>query len=372
MLEEFSDEEETFDLSNVPPYYAQKLNGFLREACKQGHLTCVDVLVSKGADVNYVDKRDKTTVLHEAIFHGHTNIIEYLYNQANEKTRQSARTFALDKFKKLEDALKVFKYLPSKDPEANTREDGNVNEAGTNGKEDEGKGKGHIDGRTSPSKYTVREVSPLPSNGEIYSISNEKYNNLKNNYNELKRDFSDLHKDYNGLQKDYDELQKKYELYKKESEEMVKQLNTQVERLNNELALEKEHNQETEDVLDSLGKELSQKMREITSVKTERDTERRAKEIARKILSLDDLNMPIVKRNPLLDLPEMPKTENARNSIDFSNFDIQGKGNRPPTTLIPNRVKQEGSRDDMENHIEDRVKYRVRRLVRRWEEMTDV
>jgi len=356
MLEEFSDEEENFDLSSVAPYYAQKLNGFLREACRQGHITCVDVLVSKGADVNYIDRKDKTTVLHEAILNGHTNIIDYLYNKANEKTRQNVRAYAIDKHKKLEEALIVLKHLPAKEPEVKAKEDNHVNEAVITKKD---KAKEYPD---------LVILSPRRDNGEPYSTVGEKYQTLKTNFAELKKDFTDLHKEYNGVQKDYDDLQKKFDTYKKESEDMIKQLTVQVERLNNELAMEKEHNLETEDVLDNLGKELSQKMKEITLVKTERDTERRAKEIAKKILSIDSDNIPVVKRNPLMDMPEKPKNENARNSIDFSSFNIQGQGNKPPSTM----VKKEGSKDDIEIHIEDRVKYRVRRLVRRWEEMTDV
>jgi len=347
MLEEFSDEDENFDLSNLPPYYAQKLNGFLREACKQGHLTCVEVLVSRGADVNYIDKQDKTTALETAILSGHNNITEYLYSKANEKTRQNAYSFATDKLRSFQEALSILKELPVRDGDS----------GGTNGehavsKEPKGKEKVELTYSFAASK------SPSDSN-----------------FNELKNDYKQLHNDYNGLQKDHEDIQKRYDMYKTESEEIIHSLKKQVERLNNELVLEKEHNQETEDVLDNLGKELSQKMKAITSVKIERDTEMRAKELAKKILggggeNNGDLQALAVKRNPLLDLPDKPKMSATRNSIDLKNFDIQGKGNRPP---VPSKTKKEGSKDDLEiQNMEDRVKYRVRRLVKRWEDMADI
>lgn len=344
MLEEFSDEDENFDLSNLPPYYAQKLNGFLREACKQGHLTCVEVLVSRGADVNYIDKHEKTTALEAAILGGHNNITEFLYSKANEKTRQNALSFTNNKLQIFQEALSILKQLP-------VRDDGSNGEhAVDKGKEPKGKEKADLTSYT----FTTAKCSV------------DKHQTLESNFNEIKNDYKQLHNDYNGLQKDYDDIQKRYELYKTESEELINSLKKQVDRLNNELVLEKEHNQETEDVLDNLGKELSQKMKAITSVKNERETERRAKEIAKRILSGADPNGDGVttKRNPLFDLPDMPKTSNARNSVDFKNFDIQGKGNIPPTSdsdLVPSRVKKEGSKDDLEIHeMEDRVKYRVR------------
>jgi len=346
MLEEFSDEDENFDLSNLPPYYAQKLNGFLREACKQGHLTCVEVLVSRGADVNYIDKQEKTTALEAAILSGHNNITEYLYSKASEKTRQNAYSFATDKARAFQEALSILKELP-------VRDDGNNGDLSVDkGKELKGKEKIEHTFSFTPAKCSV-----------------EKHQTLDSSFSELKNDYKQLHGDFNGLQKDYDEIQKRYEMYKTESEDLIHSLKKQIDRLNNELALEKEHNQETEDVLDNLGKEyviqLKQKVKDITNVKIERDTERRAKEMAKKIDS--NGNVPAVKRNPLLDLPDKPKRSNSNNAIDFRNFDIQGKGNRPPTAV------KEGSKDDLEiQNMEDRVKYRVRRLVKRWEEMADI
>jgi hypothetical protein len=357
-MEDYNDEEDTFDLSNLPSYYAQKLNGFLREASKQGHLTCIDVLVSKGADVNYVDKQDKTTVLQAAILNGHNNIIEYLYNKSNEKTRRTAHSYARDKLKKLEDALRIFQE-PNGEVElisavqpthAKAPEVGHVPDKGKQKEGTEEVKSVRIEKESQTDKVFREEMQ----------VDAEEYLELQANHKELKKDYNILHREYNALEIDFEDLQKRYNLYKSETDESIFQLKHQVERLNNELALEKEHNEETEDVLDNLGKELSQKMREITTVKIERDTERRAKEIAKRILSLDN-NTTLSPSGLNVDIPETAKSENSRNRIDLS-FGTN--------KLVPNKVKQEGSKDDIEIHIEDRVKYRVRRLVKRWEERT--
>jgi len=369
LMEEYNDEDDTFDLSNIPPYYAQKLNGFLKEASKQGHLTCVEILVSKGADVNYIDKRDRTTVLQTAIFNGHNKITEYLYNKSNEKTRQAAHAYARDNLKKMEDALKIFKD-PANDSDKSSgsskaetqttevekvTEDVKANtEVDTVSKEYDEKKTADEGAKTT--KPLVDEKQHL-NNQNAINVQPELFLELEANHLDLKKDYNHLHREYNALEADYDELTKKYDAYKKETDEVIFQLKHQVERLNNELAMEKEHNEETEDVLDNLGKELSDKMREIASVKIERDTERRAKEIAKKILD----NAGASSNGLLLNTPESPKSENLRNRIDLS---------FTSNTLVPNKVKQEGSKDDIEIHIEDRVKYRVRRLVKRWEERT--
>jgi len=372
-MEEYNDDDENFDLSNITPYYAQKLNGFLKEASKQGHLTCVELLVGKGADVNYIDKRDKTTVLQTAIFNGHNKITEYLYNKSNEKTRQAVHAYARDALRKLEDALKIFK-----DPANDSDKSGvNIKEEVKTKEElkaaEDVKAKAKIDvisneennGKKTEdesAKITRPQVDEKPrisdqDDGPLPLVQPETFLELEANHQELKKDYNHLHREYNALEIDYDELSKKYNTYKSETDEVIFQLKHQVERLNNELALEKEHNEETEDVLDNLGKELSQKMREITSVKIERDTERRAKEIAKKILGDSGAG----SNGLFLDAPEASKSDNLRNRIDLS----FGTNN-----LVPNKVKQEGSKDDIEIHIEDRVKYRVRRLVKRWEERT--
>jgi len=352
-MTEDGEEEDNFDLSNLPPYYARKLNGFLREACKQGHLTCVDVLVSRGADVNYIDKHEKTTVLQTAIANGHIPITEYLFNKANEKTRQSAYKYTVEAHRKLAEALDIFK--PFKDG----NKEGKKGEKKENVEKAEEKvvtGEAKIELNhirefeeasapeqdlqiemyrevdvlfTPPSETEDPSTPPLtlPSNGTSCSVNCEH-----------KTKYDDLRKDYDGLQADYDDLQTRYDLHKRASEELISQLNVQIARLNNELKLEKEHNQETEGVLDTIGKEFSIKMKEIA----------------------------VVKRNPLLDLPEHPKDASRKSPIDFS------KGNNTSSTLTPSKTKKEGSQDDIEMHMEDRVKYRVKRLVRRWEEIADV
>jgi chromosome segregation ATPase len=337
MGDEYIDEEENFDLSNLPPYYAQKLNGFLREAIAKGYLTCVDVLVSKGADVNYIDRRDKTTALQAAILHGHKDITEYLYNKSNEKTRQAAHAFARENLKKLEAALSIFKDIPTPttpqaDKVVKEHEKPTVDHAAEKGKK--------------------KEADHLANN-----IQAEKYKELEADHSELKKEYAHLHKEYNGLELDYNDLQKKFDSHREETDKMIEQLKSQVDRLHNELIVEKEHNIETEDVLDQVGQELTQKMKEINLVKIERDSERRAKEVAKKMLTTDS---PAAVAT-IADIPEPAKAGNTRNRIDLS-FNT--------ASLVPNKVKQEGSKDDLELHIEDRVKYRVRRLVKRWEERT--
>jgi uncharacterized protein YfbU (UPF0304 family) len=336
MGDEYIDEEENFDLSNLPPYYAQKLNGFLREAISKGYLTCVDVLVSKGADVNYVDRRDKATALQIAITHGHKDITEYLYNKSNEKTRQAAHVFARENLKKMEAALSIFKDTSTPTP---PQADNVVKE--------------HEKPTVDHDKGKKKETEHVANN----HIQTEKYKELEADHSELKKEYGRLHKEYNGLELDYNDLQKKFDTYREETDKMIEQLKSQVDRLHNELIMEKEHNIETEDVLDQVGQELTQKMKEINLVKIERDSERRAKEVAKKILSTEN-PAPVAT---IADIPEPAKAGNARNRIDLS-FNT--------ASLVPNKVKQEGSKDDLELHIEDRVKYRVRRLVKRWEERT--
>jgi len=291
-----------------------------------------------------------------------------LYNKSNEKTRQAAHAYARDNLKKMEDALKIFKD-PANDSDKSSgsskaetqttevekvTEDVKANtEVDTVSKEYDEKKTADEGAKTT--KPLVDEKQHL--NNNAINVQPELFLELEANHLDLKKDYNHLHREYNALEADYDELTKKYDAYKKETDEVIFQLKHQVERLNNELAMEKEHNEETEDVLDNLGKELSDKMREIASVKIERDTERRAKEIAKKILD----NAGASSNGLLLNTPESPKSENLRNRIDLS---------FTSNTLVPNKVKQEGSKDDIEIHIEDRVKYRVRRLVKRWEERT--
>jgi len=342
MLDEFVDEEDNFNLSSLPPSYANKLNGFLREACKQGHLTCVNVLVDKGADVNYIDRQEKTTVLQVAIMNGRRNIIEYLLGKASEKTVKAAYSYTREKRDKLDEALRILD-------------------------------------KKSNNNTAINDISKQVSDLKVDDLTKEVISNNKEVALSAKDSplFTLDLTTQTEYQKSNDDLQKRFDLFKKESEEIVKELNSQIEKLGADLNAEREANSETRDLLNSLGKELTSKDEEISSVKVERDSERRAKEIAKRILSVDNMNIPVVKRNPLLDFADKP-AHKSRSTMDFSNFDIQGKGNKPPvpTTsalLVPNRKKQEGSKDDLEIHIDDNgVKYRVRRLVKRWEQITNV
>jgi len=356
MMEEFGEEDDNFDLSNLPPYYANKLNGFLREACRQGHVACVDVLVSRGADVNHIDKQDKITVLQEAILHGRTQILEYLYGKANEITRQSALAYATERSKKLDEILKILQ------PGRSTSDDVAVK---SEFKEVVSSKEVVNDNHSEPRFEITLKEDTLSVSAQSPPTEDKKY--------------SELRKNYDTLQNNSYELQKHFETYKAETEDLLGQLNTQVERLNNELTEEKKINQENEDVIDSLGVELSVKWREIKTV-AKREREKRAKEASNSDLTtLATTNPPGVSVSPppgqsrTADIAEKPRNSSLSNSSEsLTKPKTTPQSTTTPPMPTPSKSKKIGSKDDVAIRLEDRVKDRVRRLINRWEEMAEL
>jgi len=107
------DDDGAIDITELPNEYRIKLNGFLRNACHDGHETLTRVLLEKGADVNYVSPTASLpTALHVAVIQGRDKIVPVLIPHANETTIQSVLSFATEHQSKLANIIRLLQKNP--------------------------------------------------------------------------------------------------------------------------------------------------------------------------------------------------------------------------------------------------------------------
>eukprot|EP00026_Physarum_polycephalum_P000331 Phypoly_transcript_00331.p2 GENE.Phypoly_transcript_00331~~Phypoly_transcript_00331.p2 ORF type:complete len:553 (+),score=154.02 Phypoly_transcript_00331:133-1791(+) len=107
-LNDLSDDESAIDVSELPSEYRVKLNGFLRNACNDGHETLTRVLLDKGADVNYITTNTQLpTALHVAVSNTREHILPILLPQASSATIQAALQYAIQYRERLTTIIRI-------------------------------------------------------------------------------------------------------------------------------------------------------------------------------------------------------------------------------------------------------------------------
>jgi len=290
-------------------YYFSIQNDYLRSASEQGQRIWVQQLLQKGADVNSTDKLDHKTALEKAVSQGHQHIVEVLLPKASPPTIEAALKLSQQMKERSVIFLAILQGRQNKDVKIES-----VSTAG---------------GGTNEEQSVFLDEKLLV------------------------------------LERENERVKAEFEKYKREQATQTSELLSQTQRLTEELNQETESRKEMENAVLELEKEMQIRNMEISSVKIERDTERRAKENAKRILSLDSLNMPPAPPNNL----SKPKLTKATSSISIGSKEASPAGflSLPPSTQSVTRELK--VRDDMEQVMENQVKSRVRRLVRRWEDM---
>lgn len=347
IYQEIEDAQEPFDPSSLSPLFLERLNEFLRSASEQGQKIWVQHLLQKGADVNAVDSVDHKTALDKAIIKGHQHIVEVLLPKASPSTVEAALKLTQQLKERSLVFLNILQGTQNQDKQKDVIEEsvttpkGSANEGQKDVSEESG---------TTPEGGTNEEQKVSVT----ISVSEE-------------APATSLEEKVLALEREKERVKAEFERYKKEQATQATDWLQQTQKLTAELNKEIESRKQVEGKVEELEKEMQIRNLEISSVKIERDTERRAKENAKRILSLDSINMPAVPSTP--NPSNKPKLTKATSATSISFKDSNTLGGPPALTPGPPLSK---SRDDMEQVMENQVRSRVRRLVRRWEDMKNL
>jgi len=311
----------------LSPFYSNRLNEFLRAACQQGQIMWVQLLLQKGADVNAPDSIDHLTALDRAISLGRERIVELLLPKATKSTIGTALKRVQNR-KELSDIfLKVLQFQEQ-------RKEVSVSD--------------------QPPPNDESQESSQPSNESQESIQPS----------------HELEERIISLQSENERIKAEFEELKKEKIELL----AQNQKLSSELNKETEARKDLQSKVQALEGELTVRNQEISSVKIERDTERRAKENAKRILSLDGVNLPNITSSATVTESNLSPSNKSRLTKTSSTLNISmhmdtASTANGSTMPAPNTGILARTRDDLESVMENQIKSRVRKLVRRWEDM---
>lgn len=408
------DEEGSIDISELPNEYRIKLNGFLRNACHDGHETLIRILLDKGADVNYITPTaELPTVLHVAVSNTKDKILPILLSQASDETIESALQFALQSQTKLVDIVRILKKEDSSVSSTTT-----TTSQTTPGEPTDSPQKETITQTTTslPTETPTdtppkQETPPPPANPddapkkdddgfhEKIAFQERQLKQLEEQAKEQEEQIRKLREQLAGMEAEKMNVTNNFEEYKKKIEVTLEENRAQIEKLE---------------------KESDLKGRKIEKLTKERDKERKAKEVAKRILSsngpseTETIPLSSAIRLGLAESPSPSPSPIPNGSLDDSGEITEGgektdkstpeivvspseegttslsaglspQSNTPaspdtrgssskggiskdPSPRVRRNTGETRAKDDMDIASEAE-RARVRRLVKRWEEM---